>query len=458
MFWTIVTIISIGVAVFLAYLILHRFSVSPTITTMETSNYPTWKIPFPAVTLCNSNKVRKSVVLAISEKLSKLYKIDPVNTENYFKKIIALITRDDIEFLEIDRLVEQSVLSQINKTDATIEDIMYMVSQPCTELLVQCKWNGKKTNCSEMFHPSKAVDGHCCSFNYFVNLRNLTSYTDNILNTEYIGGTGRDDGLTVIMNTNSSDYFAAIYSYYGIKVIIHEADIFPETSTLDAIAQPGNILKMAINPYYVKSEENVKSLKLSQRLCLFPDEAKLLTLNLYDYQQCINECRVRIIYNYCKCIPFFYPLSLNSSILCNLTHAECMNKNSAVFSNLLPDNVSENSETLCTDCLPDCSQVSYTKTSTVTKLNKDHFTISSDLNSNHSKLRVLYQDILCIKYRREAMVTWDTIVASLGGIFGLCLGGSVLSIVELIFYFTIRLFRRIHDNKRKKQKTIPKYY
>jgi len=34
------------------------------------------------------------------------------------------------------------------------------------------------------------------------------------------------------------------------------------------------------------------------------------------------------------------------------------------------------------------------------------------------------------------------IAASFGGIFGLCLGGSVLSIIELVYLLTRQLFRR----------------
>lgn len=45
-------------------------------------------------------------------------------------------------------------------------------------------------------------------------------------------------------------------------------------------------------------------------------------------------------------------------------------------------------------------------------------------------------------------MTWDGLFASFGGIFGLCLGGSVLSLVELTYFFTIRLsliiYRRLH--------------
>lgn len=41
-------------------------------------------------------------------------------------------------------------------------------------------------------------------------------------------------------------------------------------------------------------------------------------------------------------------------------------------------------------------------------------------------------------------MTWDGLFASIGGIFGLCLGGSVLSLVEMGYFFTIRLALTIY--------------
>lgn len=37
-------------------------------------------------------------------------------------------------------------------------------------------------------------------------------------------------------------------------------------------------------------------------------------------------------------------------------------------------------------------------------------------------------------------MTWDSLLASFGGIFGLCMGGSVLSMVELFYYCVVKPF------------------
>ena len=83
--------------------------------------------------------------------------------------------------------------------------------------------------------------------------------------------------------------------------------------------------------------------------------------------------------------------------------------------------------------------------------------------SKATTLKVHFKDLTCIKYRRDMYMTWDGLLglelllfliikntlscildlAAFGGIFGLCLGGSVISLVEMIYYFTLRLYNRI---------------
>lgn len=58
-------------------------------------------------------------------------------------------------------------------------------------------------------------------------------------------------------------------------------------------------------------------------------------------------------------------------------------------------------------------------------------------------VEVHFKDLTCIKYRRDMYMTWDGLFASFGGIFGLCLGGSVISLVEMLYYFTLRFYARL---------------
>lgn len=45
------------VAIGMMSIIMYRFTKTPTTTTIETTAYPIWEIEFPAITICNHNKV-----------------------------------------------------------------------------------------------------------------------------------------------------------------------------------------------------------------------------------------------------------------------------------------------------------------------------------------------------------------------------------------------------------------
>ncbi|XP_047521438.1 uncharacterized protein LOC125060516 [Pieris napi] len=84
------------------------------------------------------------------------------------------------------------------------------------------------------------------------------------------------------------------------------------------------------------------------------------------------------------------------------------------------------------ECYQTCDYVQYeTKTdySKPTRIKS-----SKKENSGFSRVSVHFSDNLCIKYRREVLYTWDQMLANFGGIFGLCLGGSIISIIELVWF------------------------
>lgn len=76
-------------------------------------------------------------------------------------------------------------------------------------------------------------------------------------------------------------------------------------------------------------------------------------------------------------------------------------------------------------------------------------------------LYVYFGELTVIRYRRDIFMSWDGLFASFGGIFSLCLGGSVLCLVEVGYFFTIRLamncfgrtvaMRKIKEQKKKKK-------
>ncbi|XP_045488424.1 uncharacterized protein LOC123690024 [Pieris rapae] len=84
------------------------------------------------------------------------------------------------------------------------------------------------------------------------------------------------------------------------------------------------------------------------------------------------------------------------------------------------------------ECYQTCDYVQYETKTDYTK----PMTIKSRKkeNSGFSRVTVHFAHSICIKYIRKVRYTWDQMLANLGGIFGLCLGGSIISIIELLWF------------------------
>lgn len=48
-------------------------------------------------------------------------------------------------------------------------------------------------------------------------------------------------------------------------------------------------------------------LPIKERGCFFPKEGKSTTMSRSSYINCMAECRSRLIYELCGCIPYQYP-------------------------------------------------------------------------------------------------------------------------------------------------------
>ena len=68
-FWIIIVIVSIIVSLVLVLVSWLWNRQTPTVTVIESSHFPTWNIPFPAVTICQFNKISKRRATALVKSL-----------------------------------------------------------------------------------------------------------------------------------------------------------------------------------------------------------------------------------------------------------------------------------------------------------------------------------------------------------------------------------------------------
>ena len=66
--------------------------------------------------------------------------------------------------------------------------------------------------------------------------------------------------------------------------------------------------------------------------------------------------------------------------------------------------------------------------------------LSQNKISKMSYIHVYFKSFGMTKYSRNIVFGWQDLIAFFGGICGLCLGFSLLSGAELVYWFTLRLF------------------
>ncbi|XP_023247579.1 sodium channel protein Nach-like [Copidosoma floridanum] len=465
--WLVVCVLGFFIALLLMLFVWQKFRRTPTVTTIDTTTYPIFNLAFPAVSICNYNKVYKPH----AEKFSKRMKQKGLNnTEilNFFTSLPQLV-RPNLLKLDNKRALEFLALEGIS-----IEDVMYEMMQPCESLLLRCSWEGKTYDCKNIFRPIKSVEGFCCAFNYHVNVSMNSTFGIHMLkNNSFIKspeaknivkdkpvvhrvmsvpGAGRDVGLSVVLNLEENTYMGSIRPSLGASILVHDPFTYPEVELLTSFIQPTQETAMILSASIMVSSESVRSLSNSQRNCWFTDEKQLSTSSIYSYQSCITECRIKYIQRYCDCVPFYYP-NFNNDRVCNLPDIECLLKYRGSLSNLrtVIDLATENNtlDSADCECLPTCDENTYTSnTENALMDNVPYYSqILEGFNvKNVSLANIYFRSITCLKYRKESWMSWDNVLASFGGIFGLCLGGSFVSLVEFLYYFVHKLLYNSGDD------------
>lgn len=64
--WIILSFLALIAAIILLWISWNWNLETPTTTVIESTNYPTYNLPFPSVTICNMNKISKSAALEIA--------------------------------------------------------------------------------------------------------------------------------------------------------------------------------------------------------------------------------------------------------------------------------------------------------------------------------------------------------------------------------------------------------
>ncbi|XP_069130138.1 acid-sensing ion channel 4-like [Argopecten irradians] len=353
------------------------------------------EMEFPAVTICNANQVKNSI-----------------------------INCSDMEYLvyrqsELSNSVNLSIPRHTNASTISGDEILECVRAHShdLEMFRMCYWEGRRVECNSIFEVSLTSMGTCFTFNGELPQKKSRMH-------------GTFGGLRVVLDIQQQQYFFPSKLQSGITVILHEPVETPLPAMRSFLVGPGfsaeAVLtrnKRALLPspysYCVEKESDVDS---------------LLRYPKYSNTACLTECIQNAVVALCSCRHYY----IRDSIVDNLTQllgiVERCRK--------CPE--------ICTTYKYDWSLSYATFGSNFVNqrlLNASIFPKESYLSSNYVDLTLFYNSMSEIVVEDLPVKMLNDIVGNLGGHMGLFLGASILSIVEVIEFACMLVAKQRNGHK-----------
>ena len=133
-------------------------------------------------------------------------------------------------------------------------------------------------------------------------------------------------GLEVVLDAHSNllESFSVSQDFEGFTGLINEPDSFPLSKQRGFQIKPGHYNLVAISAIRIDADDGLKTLTPDARKCLFPDEKGNMELfKNYSQSNCLLECSLKYAQRTIEqtsgqgCTPWFFPFYQNSSRMCD---------------------------------------------------------------------------------------------------------------------------------------------
>lgn len=280
--------------------------------------------------------------------------------------------------------------------------------------------------------------------------------------------------LTVRLLSNRSDFSGYCQgSGDRFKVFLHSPYELPSTSSVHQSydVDVHQSVTLSVAPRLLLASDSLKTAYSPEtRRCFFNVERTLRYFKTYTKKNCEIECLSNITRAKCLCVPFWLPREPYTRI-CSLKHYFCVQKTAFYHLNLemaaatiTPLDFLKRKEKSSKDqqkttqqferdlfgcnCLAACNSISYDANVREIKLIEHgagaNFGLDQDkineTDLESARLIVQFNDAEFFAMKRTELYGLTDFMANCGGLLGLFMGVSILSFVEIFYFFTIRFF------------------
>ncbi|KAG4069499.1 hypothetical protein HA402_006865 [Bradysia odoriphaga] len=236
-------------------------------------------------------------------------------------------------------------------------------------------------------------------------------------------------------------------SYQGFKVLLHSPDEVPQMSKQYFYVSSLQSVMVAVKPNMITTSDELRDYPSHRKQCYLNSERQLKYFKVYNQRNCELECLTNLTELECGYVKFSMPKQ-NDTKVCGISKLECYEK---AQKKLIEKGRSTGLSYLdeC-NCLPACTQLTYDVAISqgkvdwevvkyVDRARRSFFDSVAVKYYDQAGLTIFFKDDQFISLKRSERFGLTDFFANCGGLLGLFMEISVISIIEVIYFFTLRL-------------------
>uniref|UniRef100_A0A034WTB9 Sodium channel protein Nach n=1 Tax=Bactrocera dorsalis TaxID=27457 RepID=A0A034WTB9_BACDO len=498
LYWFVVLVISVYFAISLIWATYLKWQDTPVILGFDETLVPVHKIPFPTITICPEIKMERNV-FDFTNVSSRI--LEEIQKYGSFQNYEDLSETDLERFMSTLHICESEVVQRFAKylpknLKPNITQTLVDISISKNETGPFCKWNGRFYFCDKIFNFVATDEGICYQFNglqakdIYRDVSFVNYYDEDVVDfnnffeplprfNELTGNWSLDDGYVgqgynsypqrTAFSSARNGFFAFLQGFQhnfeyacrsfkqGYKVFLTSPESVPVTTSNYILLPHGDEVMVSVLPHYVISTDNLHDFSPEKRQCYFNDERYLRYFRSYSQSNCQVECLTNFTINKCGCAKFWMPKPQDVPV-CSVEDINCYDTAQSELSILIQNQTMQatmdpNMKIIC-DCMPACTSLDYN-----VEISSARYELNKTLQAfrevyEHedfmgSRLSVYFKEHQFTAIKRTVLFSIATLIANWGGILGLFMGISSLSLIELVYFFSVRLY----DNLRKRRQT-----
>ncbi|XP_063825535.1 pickpocket protein 28-like [Ostrinia nubilalis] len=225
---------------------------------------------------------------------------------------------------------------------------------------------------------------------------------------------------------------------------------------------------VSVTASFTEASRDIQHVPVKLRQCLFYDESPYLPF--YTHSDCMLKCRMLFLLENCNCTPFNMPKMIHART-CDMRDVACLRMYYAQSITVRP-NVEEVPPELeldnvggginCPMCYPTCSKTAYNyyfnniniypeMLNSVPDSDRDDWLQGANYTGT-SIVHVKYGREVADCYGQNVIMKWFDLISNIGSTCGFLTGFSFVSVLEFIYFFTVKLFREVESRRKKNRK------